>query len=265
MSIRSDGRSWALPALLGLIAVWYLGAFWLVLTDDPLATSKLPYPHLVAERFVESGPVIIDSTWVSVSRAVQGFLVGALIAAILSFIMVQARWLEAAFMPYVLTAQMLPMIALVPIAQSVFQNAGATRLFIAAFVTFFSVTIAMMRGLKSVPTEAREYFQSRSVGRWATFRRLMLPYSLPLFFSGLRIAAPLSLIGAILVDLSGAQSGLGYLMLAALTFGPQHATMVWAAMLATLLLGLVMTQVVALVETWALRGRAPVDLEGAMA
>jgi NitT/TauT family transport system permease protein len=67
-------------------------------------------------------------------------------------------------------------------------------------------------------------------------------------FSGLRIAAPLSLVGSIVVDLMGAQQGLGYLMLAALTFGPAQWMLLWSAMVITLALGFVMTRTVAIAE-----------------
>ena len=65
---------------------------------------------------------------------------------------------------------------------------------------------------------------------------------------GLRIAAPLSLVGAIIVDLMGAQQGLGYLMLTALTFGPQQWPMLWASMVITLVLGFALARTVVLAE-----------------
>lgn len=247
-------------AFAALLAVWYVGAALLVASGDPLATSKLPYPHLVAERMVDNWSTLFDATVATVVRAMQGLALGTLVAVVLSVCMVQARWVESAVMPYVLAAQMLPLIALVPIAQNVFQDADTTRLFVAAFVTFFSVTLALLRGLRSASEEARELMDSYSAGSWRTLLLLRFPAAMPLFFSGLRIAVPLSIVGSILVDLAGAQSGLGYLMISSLTFGPSQATMLWAAMVLTLVVALAATRLVGLVERvllpWQVAGGA---------
>jgi NitT/TauT family transport system permease protein len=151
-------------------------------------------------------------------------------------------------MPFVLAAQMIPMIALVPIAQNVFQSDDVTRLFIAAFITYLAVTLATVRGLKAAPRQAYELLNSYNAGRAKTLRFVQFPASVPLLFTGLRIAAPLSLVGSILVDLTGAQSGLGFLLVAALTFGSQGGTLLWAAMIILLVLGLLMSQAVVLAE-----------------
>lgn len=246
---RERGAGWiTLGIVVAVIGLWYLGAWLLQRADDPQAEAKLPYPHLIVQRFIDDHTTILDAVWASVSTALLGFVVGSLVAVLLSIVMVQARWIEAAAMPYVLSAQMIPMIALVPISQNVFKSDSLTRLFIASFITFFSVTVAMVRGLKSAPPPAYELMRSYNAGRLKTLRFLEAPAAVPLLFSGLRIAAPLSLVGSVLVDLMGAQSGLGYLMLASLTFGQAQATMLWAAMIATLLLGLILSQAVILAE-----------------
>jgi NitT/TauT family transport system permease protein len=240
------GLTFALFA--GLLGLWYLIA-WIVEPSRQFATSsKLPYPHLIVERIVEDRSTLADGTWTTISRALVGFAIGSAAGFLISIILVQARWLEAALMPYVLGAQMIPLVALIPIARTILADDRAARVFIAAFVTFFSVTIAGVRGLRAAPPEANELMRSYNAGRLKTLRHLLIPTALPFVFSGLRIAAPLSLVGAIVVDLMGAQQGLGYLMLAALTFGPAQWMLLWSAMVITLALGFVMTRGVALAE-----------------
>lgn len=234
--------------LAAVLAVWYAGAGLFVAWGDPLAESKMPYPHLVAERVIDSWSTLWEATLTTVVRAGQGLVLGILVAVVLCVLMVQARWVESALMPYVLAAQMLPLIALVPIAQNVFEDADTTRLFIAAFVTVLSITLALLRGLRSPSAEALELMDSYAVGSWRTLILLRFPAAMPLFFSGLRVAVPLSLVGSILVDLAGAQSGLGYLMITSLTFGPSQATMLWAAMVMTLVAALLATRLLGLIE-----------------
>lgn len=232
----------------GALVVWYALAHLLVLLDDPLATSKLPYPHLVAHRFVAYPETLLEATWASLSRALMGFAIGTAIGMLLCLLMLRAGWIETSVMPYLLLAQMIPLIALVPLIRAIVKNDDATRLLMAAFVTFFTVTIAALRGLKATDRNALELMRSLNASWFTTVRRLRFPASLPYLFAGLKIAAPLSLVGAIVVDLMGARTGLGFLMLSALTFGPQQATMLWAAMVITLAVGWGLSRLVVLVE-----------------
>ena len=238
----------ALVAIGAVLGLWYLGAWLVELSNDPIADKKLPYPHVVAELMLEERSALTEAAWTTLSQALLGFAIGATVAILLSVVMVQAGWLEAALMPFVLAAQMIPMIALVPIAQTVFQSDETTRLFIAAFITYFSVTIATVRGLKAAPPVAYDLLRSYRASRTETLRLLQLPAAVPLLFSGLRVAAPLSLVGSVLVDMTGAQSGLGFLLLAALTFGSRGGTILWATMILLLALGLLMSQGVILAE-----------------
>ncbi len=246
---RRAGDAGLTIALVGLLlGLWYLVA-WIVEPSGQFATaSKLPYPHSILRRIVDDRDTLADGAWTTLGRALIGFAIGSAAGLLISIAFVQARWVESALMPYVLGAQMIPLVALIPIARTVLADDRAARIFVAAFVTFFSVTIAGVRGLRSAPPEAHELLRSYNAGRLKTLRYLLLPASLPFVFSGLRIAAPLSLVGSIVVDLMGAQQGLGYLMLAALTFGPQQWMLLWSAMVITLALGFVMTRAVALAE-----------------
>jgi NitT/TauT family transport system permease protein len=89
---------------------------------------------------------------------------------------------------------------------------------------------------------------SLDASRWDTLRYLRFPAALPYIFSGLRVAAPLSLIGAILVDFLGARNGLGYLLVASLSIGSSQSTLLWATLIIALLVGLLFTRVVATFE-----------------
>jgi NitT/TauT family transport system permease protein len=110
------------------------------------------------------------------------------------------------------------------------------------------VTIAVLRGLKQATPVALELMDSLDASRWTVLRQLRLPAALPFIFSGLRVAAPLCLIGAILVDFLGARNGIGYLLVASLSIGSSQSTILWAALVISLLLGLAFTRAVVYVE-----------------
>lgn len=256
MAVERQRSGWAagvgrtLLVLAVILAVWYLGAFLLQLTGDRLAASKLPFPHLILDRVLTYPGTIIEATWATGSRAVLGFFLGLAIGLLFGVLMVQARWLEVSILPYVLASQMIPLIALVPIMRAILRNPELVRLYLAAYVTFFIVSVAVLRGLKSVNRDSLELMDSLNAGRMTVLRVLRLPSAVPYIFSGLRIAAPLSLVGAIIVDLTGGQNSLGYLMIAAVAIGPSQAPFLWAALLISLTLGLVFVRIVGAVERW---------------
>ncbi|MGP3968316.1 ABC transporter permease [Streptomyces sp. 6N223] len=248
MTARLRGAALVVLVCAAVLGLWYAAAWMVQSGGGPVAAAKLPYPHQLAELFVEERAALLEATWITLKQAIVGFVIGSLVGLALSVVMVQAAWIEAALVPLLLAAQMIPMIALVPIAQKLFVNDDATRIFISAFITFFSVTIAAVRGLKSAPKESYELMASYRASRLDLFLRLQFPSAVSMLFSGLRVAAPLSLVGSILVDFTGAQSGLGYLMVAALTIGSSGAMIVWGAMLILLALGFLLTQVVVVAE-----------------
>jgi NitT/TauT family transport system permease protein len=232
-----------------LVAVWYGAAWYARATSSQSLTLKLPFPHDVLIDLFQRSPTYLKAAWETGSRAVIGFAAGSVVGVLLGVAMIQSKWIESAIVPYILASQMIPLIALVPILRAILRDADVVRLYICAYVTFFIVTVAVVRGLKNSTPVALEMMGSINASRWQTMRHLRFPAAVPYIFSGLRIAAPLSLIGALLVDFIGAQSGLGYLLVASLTLGANaSATTLWAALVITLLLGLLFTRVVAYVE-----------------
>jgi NitT/TauT family transport system permease protein len=247
--LRAAGRRYAaVVAALGLLALWELLAWVLVARGTPLATSKLPYPHAVAARIIDEAPLLLDALWVTARGALIGLLFGLVLGVAVSLLLAQSRLLEAAFYPYVIGGQMLPTIALAPLLLAALQNATATRILVATYITFFAITLGTLKGLKSVQPEANELMRSYNVSRRQLYWKLRLPASLPFLFAGVKVAAPLAVVGEIVVELTGSTSGLGYLILSTQYYGPQYATLFWAAMLITLALGFVFYRAVALIE-----------------
>jgi len=232
-----------------LLAIWYAAAWYARATGNLSMTLKLPYPQDVLLDIVNRWPTYAQAAWETGSRALIGFAIGSVVGILLGVLMIQSRWIESSIVPYVLASQMIPLIALVPILRAILRDADVVRLYICSYVTFFIVTIAVLRGLKNSAPVALEMMASLNASRRQTLRYLRFPAAVPYIFSGLRVAAPLSLIGALLVDFIGAQSGLGYLLVASLTLGANAAaTTLWAALVITLVLGLLFTRVVAYVE-----------------
>ena len=187
-----------------------------------------------------------------------GFLLGAFLGLVLATIFVHSRLMERAFVPYVIASQTIPIIALAPLIVFALGQGVFSVVIIATYLTFFPVTIAMNRGLRSFDPRSLELMRSYAASRPTIYWKLRLPASLPYLFTALKIAAGASIVGAIIgEDTGGIQAGLGRVIT---TFNQYYITgpeKLWAAILAAALLGIVFFGCIRLVEMVLLRGRTP--------
>lgn len=186
-----------------------------------------------------------------------GFALGAGLGLLLATIFVHSRLLERALVPYVIASQTVPIIALAPMIVFALGQGVLSVVLIATYLTFFPVTIAMIRGLRSVDPRALELMRSYAATRFAIYRKLRLPASLPYLFTALKISATASIVGAIIgEDTGGIQAGLGRVIT---TFNQYYITgpeKLWAAIIAAALLGIAFFACIRVAEILVLRGRA---------
>ncbi|MBV8713760.1 MAG: ABC transporter permease [Chloroflexi bacterium] len=216
---------------------------------------KLPLPNLVLSALVnpENAAQLWLAGLITLRSAVIGFVVGGVIGFGLALLMVQSRLLERSLLPYAIISQMVPVIALGPIVYSIFKDENVARILIAAYVTFFPVTVNTLKGLRSVDPNALALMTSLAASRRQVYWLLRIPSSLPYVFQALKIAATASVIGAIVVELMGAQQGIGVTILRTQYYGPANAYKLWGAIVVASLLGLLFFRVVAIAERIALR------------
>jgi NitT/TauT family transport system permease protein len=192
-------------------------------------------------------------TW---REAAIGFGLGAIIGIALAATFVHSQLLERAFVPYVVASQTIPIVALAPMIIFFVGNDVLAVVVVATYLTFFPVTIAMIRGLRSPDPRALELMRSYAANKRTIFWKLRMPASAPYLFTALKIAATASIVGAIVGEgPGGIQDGLGR---AILDFNQTYITgpeRLWAAILVTALLGIAFYLLVRLVELWWLRNR----------
>jgi NitT/TauT family transport system permease protein len=193
-------------------------------------------------------------TW---REAAIGFVVGALLGLVLATVFVHSRLLERAFVPYVVASQTIPIVALAPMIVFAFGPNVTSVVIIATYLTFFPVTIAMIRGLRSPDPRALELMRSYAASRWDVYRKVRLPASLPYLFTALKIAATASIVGAIIGEgPGGIPDGLGR---AIINFNQYYITgpeKLWAAILISALLGIAFFAAIRILEVLVLRGRS---------
>src|SRR6187399_511753 len=192
-------------------------------------------------------------TW---REAAIGFALGAAIGIPLAVAFVHFGFFERAVSPYVIASQTIPIVALAPMIVFFVGQTMTSVVIIATYLSFFPVTIAMLRGLRSPDPRALELMRSYAASRRAVLWKLRFPASLPYLFTALKITATASIVGAIVGEgPGGMQEGLGR----ALMFFAQQYTVapekLWGAILFTALLGIIFFGVVRGVEVRILRNR----------
>ena len=194
----------------GVVALWELGAFMLAgVLHDAMAPSKLPYLHGVVATMALNRGALVEAAGVTLSKAATGFVLGALIGYLLAVLMSVSKTAERIAFPYLIVSQMIPVLGLAPIIFNLVRDMNASRIVIAAYITFFPVAASTLSGFKSVDLEKRQLMYSYASARRVLYLKLMVPYSLPYLFAGLKVAAPLSVTASILVDMLGSKSGIG--------------------------------------------------------
>ncbi|MCC6616274.1 MAG: ABC transporter permease subunit [Anaerolineae bacterium] len=236
-------------------------------TVDLTIFNNMQLPHLsdIVKAFAEpaqrNGPplylTLVENAWFTLQSAVGGFLIGGFFGFLLAVLFAHSRLMQGGCLPFVVASQTVPLIALAPMIVIWFSRAGNSALsipVIAAYLTFFPVTIYTLRGLTSVPTTAMELMQSYAANQWEIFTKLRLPNALPQLFTALKISATASVVGAIIGELpSGFQNGLGVTILNFSRYYNQSPPRLWATIAAAGLVGILFFLVIVLIERLVVR------------
>jgi NitT/TauT family transport system permease protein len=256
------GDPWRVHAsLLGLpIDIEHVPPF-----HNRIATDlSLPHVWSVITAFVDPaqrngpplGQILFGQALFTFREALIGFAAGGVLGLGLGILFVHSRLAERAFVPYVVASQTVPILAISPIIVVATQAGWASVAIISAYLTFFPVTIAALRGLRAADPRAFELMRSYAASNRSVLWKLRLPTSVPYLFGSLRVAAAASIIGAIIGELpSGIPDGLGS---ALLTFNQYYSSgpeRLWATIIMCSMVGLAFVGLVRLAEHLLTRDR----------
>ncbi|MEX0852537.1 MAG: ABC transporter permease [Bauldia sp.] len=283
-----------LVIVLGIIAAWYIGAFLLnapfqrdldrradivrtpiqfIVATMSQPKPTLPGPHQVAvdtyRTVVLVNPAkpvsLLFHAWVTLSSTLAGFVSGTLLGILLAIGIVHVRSLDKSLMPWVISSQTIPILALAPILVVVAFNlfTGQMKLptdvsrfvakaLISTYLSFFPVTVGMVKGLRSPSPIHLDLMRTYSARRGQTLWKLRLPASLRFLFTSMKVGIAASLVGAIVAELpTGAVAGIGAKLLIG-SYYSQSIQMWSALVVGSLLAGLLVTAV-GLVERLVMR------------
>jgi putative hydroxymethylpyrimidine transport system permease protein len=157
--------------------------------------------------------LLIDNAGVTLVEVVLGLAISVAAGVVFAVAMHLVRPLRDAAYPLLVASQAIPVVVLAPIFVLAFDYGIGPKLAIVALICFFPITVNLLDGLRSTPPELLKLMRSMGASRLRTLGSVELPASLPSLFSGLKVAATVSVIGAVFGEWAGADEGLGRLVL----------------------------------------------------
>jgi NitT/TauT family transport system permease protein len=270
-----------LPVVLACLWAIWEGYRWVWVQTGwtrPFPANDTTMPHLhaiVGQLFTRTSTnqlligYLFHHALFTAKEAVVGFAIGAAIGFALGVLLAHFRALQRGLMPYVVASQTIPIIAIAPI---VVVGLGSLTLYgwtpadwqrvavIAAYLTFFPVTVNTVRGLQSADPRALELMHSYAAGGWSILWKLRVPSALPYLFSAFKVAATACVVGAIIGELpSSIQGGLGGAILNFNQYYVLQPENLWATNMIAALLGIAFFLVIVLIEKLVVH-RAPEHL-----
>ncbi|HVO06103.1 MAG TPA: ABC transporter permease [Burkholderiaceae bacterium] len=239
---RERWRRRAMPALgiVGLIALW-----WAVVAIFQVKPFIAPSPWAVLQTLYVKRDVLLANLLPTAGEALGGFLLGNLVAIAVATLFVHNRRLQEIFFPVVVMFNSIPVVAKAPILVLLMGNGVEPKIAIAALVCFFPTLVNSVRGLEAVNPQAMELMRVLSASRREIFFKLRVFSALPFLFSALRIAASMSVIGAVVGEWIGATQGIGAMIIQA-TYNFDSALLYAAIVMSAALSGSFFLAIVAL-------------------
>ncbi|WP_288193709.1 ABC transporter permease subunit [uncultured Phyllobacterium sp.] len=267
--------------LLAILALWY--AFAIILNapferdqaaraNTTIATGQLiantmaqerpvlPAPHQVAEEIRKtvfdisptSKRSLVYHGGVTLSSTLLGFGLGTLLGILLAIAIVHSRTLDKSLMPWIITSQTVPILAIAPMIIVVLNAVNITGLLpkamISTYLSFFPVAVGMVKGLRSPEIMHLDLMRTYNASKAQVFWKLRWPASMPYLFTSMKIAVAISLVGAIVGELpTGAVAGIGARLLAGSYYG--QTVQIWAALIAAALMAAILVSLIGLVAT----------------
>jgi len=271
--------------IIAITAIWYASAVWLnsawaydkakranvtisfseMVTDTMMQEKPLlPSPHQVIKEIykttvlkkVTSKRSLIWHGWITLSATLLGFAFGTALGILLAVGIVFSKSMDMSVMPWVITSQTIPILAIAPMIIVVLNAIGVSGLLpkaiISMYLSFFPVVVGMVKGLRSPDQMQLDQMRTWSAPKTTSFWKLRLPSSMPYLFASLKIGVAASLVGAIVGELpTGAVAGLGARLLAGSYYG--QTIQIWSALICAAILAASLVAIIGVIERITLR------------
>jgi NitT/TauT family transport system permease protein len=192
-----------------LLAVW-----WALKAIQGWDDFILPSPAAVVDTIVERRGYLLDNVGVTFVEILAGFALSIAIALPIGIGIAYSWVIDRMVSPLLLAFNAVPKVAIAPVLVIWMGFSELPKIVMVVLLCFFPIVLSTAAGMKSTPQEYRDLVRSLNASPLQAFRKVRLPYALPQIFVGLKVAISLAVIGAVIGEFVGADSGLGYVIIA---------------------------------------------------
>ena len=225
------------------VSLLVLGCLWLFVSEGEIIPAyMLPSPIDVVKAFVADFSVLMSHAAVTLQEALYGLLIGTGLGFIISVLMDRFDFLYKALYPILVITQTIPTIAIAPLLVIWMGFSMAPKITLVVLTTFFPITISLLDGFRSADRDSINLIRSMGGGNFRIFRHIKLPGAMEQFFSGLKVSASYSVVGAVISEWLGGFEGLGVYMTRvkkAYAFDKMFAVIILVSLVSLALMGAV--------------------------
>ncbi len=257
MRVKTFLRAWGSAMLLATSGL----VLWEVLVRLlEVQTWILPPVSLIIAELFDKPDLFLRHAYITAQEILIGFAVSITFSCVVATAMFWSRLLERSLYPFLIASQTIPVFTLAPMLLIWIGTGIAPKIVVVVLFTFFPVTINLMTGFKSVDSDMVDMFRTLGASRWQMFTKLYVRSALPFMFAGLKVAAVVSVIGAVIGEWISAASGLGWLIK---TSTPKFQTeLVFAAIFTLSIMAALMFISIALLQSHVLRNYPGANPQG---
>jgi len=237
-----------------LFAGLFFGAWHAAVVGFGVPPYLMPVPLSALEALVGNWPVISNNLWFTLSEAAVGLAFSVVLALFVAGLFVTSPTTAQAVFPFAISLRSVPVVAIAPIVTLLVGRGFWTGVTVVTIASFFPILVNCLRGFMSAPPQHLELMHLYAAKRWQVLAYIRFPFAFPFLFSGLRTAAPIAVLGAMLSEWLTGTRGLGYLILDSAAL--RELELLWATMIVSMMLGLTLFWMMAIVERHLLRWRA---------
>ena len=248
---RLPDAAWLRPLILlaVLVVLWELGVDLL-----KIPPYLVPRPADVALAFADQWRTLLAEAVPTTIATLAGFALSVVIGIPLAMLIAGSKTVESYLYPLLVFSQSVPKVAIAPLLVVWFGFGMMPKVLTAFLLGVFPIVVASVQGFKSVEPEMRDLVRSMRANWLQTFAYVSLPHALPSIFSGLKVSVTLAVVGAVVGEFVGANSGIGFVLQRSI--GNFELPTMFAALIILAMIGVVLFWIIEIVEGFAVPWQA---------
>ncbi len=246
-ALRILNAGWLRPVffLVFLIVLWDV-----TIRVFNIPPYQIPKPIDVLTTLWQEWPMLLREAWPTTLATIQGFLLSAAFGIPVAMLIAGSRTVEAYVYPLLVFSQSIPKIAIAPLFVVWFGFGMFPKVLSAFLLGFFPVVVSAVQGFKSVEPDMMDLARAMEANRLQIFRMVSLPHAMPAIFAGLKVSITLAVVGAVVGEFVGSNSGIGYVLQRSI--GNFELPTMFAALVVLSLIGVILFWILDVLERIAI-------------